>query len=315
MNKRIVIALGGNALLDPKADGSVAEQIRVIERSCEKIAQIIAQGYGVVVTHGNGPQVGNLLIQQEEAKELVPSLPLDVCDAMTQGQLGYWIQQKLREVLARRGLAKSVVTVVTQVRVDPNDPAFASPTKPIGPFYSESERLVLEQKGYVLRRVGQGARAWRRVVASPDPKEIVELEPIRALLEAGVVVIACGGGGVPVVCEDGHWRGVEAVIDKDLASALLAIELGAHVLLILTDVERVALHFGTPRQRLLERMSVREARKYLSEGHFPAGSMGPKVEAAIRFLEAGGERACITSLEKALEALEGRAGTEVYRGL
>ncbi len=312
-NKRVVIALGGNALLDPNTNGSIVEQIRTVERSCERIAQIIARGYRVIVTHGNGPQVGNLLIQQEEAKKLVSPLPLDVCGAMTQGQLGYLIQQKLREALGRLGLAKPVVTVVTQVQVDPNDPAFADPTKPIGPFYSERERPVLEQKGYVLKRVGKGMKPWRRVVASPEPKRIVEIESIRELVEAGSVVIACGGGGVPVVCEDGHWRGVEAVIDKDLASALLASELGVEILLILTGVEGVALHFGTPQQVFLERLVVREARKYLVEGHFPAGSMGPKVEAAIRFVEGGGERAYITSLERALEALEGRAGTEIYR--
>jgi carbamate kinase len=311
-NKTIVMALGGNALLDPKTNGSVVEQIRTIERSCAHIAQVIAWRYRVVVTHGNGPQVGNLLMQQEAAKELVPPLPLDVCGAMTQGQLGYFIQQKLREALARRGIAQPVVTVVTQVRVDPHDPAFADPTKPIGPFLTEHQRAALEQKGYVLKMVGQGAKPWRRVVASPRPKEIVEIESIRGLIAAGSIVIACGGGGVPVVCEDGRWRGVEAVIDKDLASALLAAELGAEILLILTDVERVALHFGTPHQVFLDRLSVREARKYLAEGHFPAGSMGPKVEAAIWFIESGGERAYITSVEKALEALEGRAGTEVY---
>nr|BAL58448.1 carbamate kinase [Candidatus Acetothermum autotrophicum] len=315
MNKTVVIALGGNALLDAQANGSVAEQIRTVEQSCARIAQIIAKGYRVVVTHGNGPQVGNLLIQQEEAKKLVPPLPLDICGAMTQGQLGYLIQQKLREALAQLGIVKPVVTVITQVRVDRDDPAFAEPTKPIGPFYSERERAPLEQKGYVLKRVGKGAKSWRRVVASPEPKEIVEIESIKELIEAGSIVIACGGGGVPVVCEDGRWRGVEAVIDKDLASALLAEELRAEVLLILTDVERVALHFGTPQQVFLERLSVGEARQYFAEGHFPPGSMGPKVEAAIRFLESGGERAYITSLEKALEALDGRAGTEIYRVL
>ncbi len=311
-NKTVVIALGGNALLDPKTNGSIAEQIRTIEHSCAKIAQIIAAGYRVVVTHGNGPQVGNLLIQQEEAQELVPPLPLDVCGAMTQGQLGYLLQQKLREALASFGIVKPVVTVVTQVRVERDDPAFAEPTKPIGPFYAERELPFLEQKGYVLRRVGRGAKPWRRVVASPEPKEIVEVESIKALLAAGSIVIACGGGGVPVVREDGRLSGVEAVIDKDLASALLAEELGAEILLILTDVERVALFFGTSQQVFLEKLSVREARKYLLEGHFPPGSMGPKIEAAMRFIEGGGERAYITSLEKAPEALAGRAGTEIY---
>ncbi len=306
-----MIALGGNALLDPKTNGSVAEQIRIIERSCEKIAQIVARGYRIVITHGNGPQVGNLLIQQEEAKELVPPLPLDVCGAMTQGQLGYLLQQELDEVLQALGVRLPVATVITRVAVAPQDPAFRRPTKPIGPFYSERERPTLEQKGYILEKVGKGARSWRRVVASPDPKEIIELGAIRALLETGAVVIACGGGGVPVVCEDGNWRGVEAVIDKDLASALLARELRAEMLLLLTDVERVALYFGRPQEVFLDRLSVSEARGYLLEGHFPPGSMGPKVEAAIRFIESGGERAYITSLEKAVEALEGRAGTEI----
>ncbi len=313
-NKTIVIALGGNALLDPNTNGSVAEQIRTIERSCARVVQIIARGYRAVVTHGNGPQVGNLLIQQEEAKRLVPPLPLDICGAMTQGQLGYVIQQKLREALAQMGIAKPVVTVVTQVWVDRDDRAFADPTKPIGPFYSERERPLFEQKGYILKRVGKGAKPWRRVVASPEPKEIIEIESIKELVESGSIVIACGGGGVPVVREDGRWRGVEAVIDKDLASALLAEELGAQILLILTDVERVALHFGTPQQIFLDKLSVQEARKYLAEGHFPPGSMGPKVEAAVRFVEGVGERAYITSLERAVEALEGRAGTEIYRG-
>lgn len=312
-NKTVVIALGGNALLDPNTNGSVVEQIRTVERSCERIAQIIAQGYRVVITHGNGPQVGNLLIQQEEAKGLVPPLPLDICGAMTQGQLGYLIQQKLSEALGQLGIAKPVVTVITQVRVDRDDPAFADPTKPIGPFYPERERPALEQKGYVLKKVGKGAKPWRRVVASPEPKDIVEIESIKELIAAGSIVIACGGGGVPVVYENGHWRGVEAVIDKDLASALLASELGAEILLILTDVERVALFFGTPQQIFLDKLSLSEARKYLSEGHFPPGSMGPKIEAAIRFIEGGGERAYITSLEKALEALEGRAGTEICK--
>lgn len=311
--KTVVIALGGNALLDPNTNRSVGEQIRTVERSCQRIAHVIAQGYRVVVTHGNGPQVGNLLIQQEAAKELVPALPLDVCGAMTQGQLGYLIQQKLREALHQLGLGKPIVTVVTQVRVREDDPAFAQPTKPIGPFYSERERPLLEQKGYVLKRVGKGHKPWRRVVASPEPQEIVELESIKALVGMGAIVIACGGGGVPVVSEGGRGRGVEAVIDKDLASALLAHQLGAEVLLILTDVERVALHFGTPEQVFLDRLSVLEARRYLAEGHFPPGSMGPKVEAAIRFVESGGKRACITSLEKGLEALEGRAGTEIFK--
>ncbi len=312
-NKTVIIALGGNALLNPNTNGAIREQMQTIERSCQAIMGIIQEGYQVVLTHGNGPQVGQLLIQQEEAKELVPPWPLDVCGAMTQGQLGYLLQQKLSEVLQRAGLPRAVITVITQVRVERDDPAFSHPTKPIGPFYSDTERSALEQKGYVLQRIAQGAKPWRRVVASPEPQEILEIESIKTLLAAGSIVIACGGGGVPVVRENGRWQGIEAVIDKDLASALLAQGLGAELLLILTDVEQVALHFGTPQQVFLKKLSAREARKYLLEGHFPAGSMGPKIEAAVRFVERGGESAYITSLRHAREALVGRAGTEICR--
>lgn len=311
-DKTVVIALGGNALLNPHVSGTVAEQIQTIERSCRVIAEVVKAGYRVVLTHGNGPQVGQLLIQQEEAKKLVPQMPLDICGAMTQGQLGYLLQQKLGEALEEACWAKPVVTVVTQVRVARDDRA--EPTKPIGPFYAERERPLLEEKGYVLKKIAKGMKSWRRVVASPEPREILELASIRALLKAGSIVIACGGGGVPVVREDRRLHGVEAVIDKDLASTLLAQELRAELFLILTDIERVALHFGTPQQRELDKLSSSEARKYLAEGHFPPGSMGPKIEAAVRFVEGGGERAYITSLDKAAEALEGRAGTEIYRG-
>lgn len=312
-NKTVIIALGGNALLNPNTNGAIREQIQTIERSCQAITEIIQEGYRVVLTHGNGPQVGQLLIQQEEAKKLVPPLPLDVCGAMTQGQLGYLLQQKLSEALQRAGLPRAVITVITQVRVERDDPAFSHPTKPIGPFYSDKERSALEQKGYVLQRIAKGAKPWRRVVASPEPKEILEIGSIKALLATGSIVIACGGGGVPVVRENGRWQGIEAVIDKDLASALLAQGLGAELLLILTDVEQVALHFGTPQQVFLEKLSLGEAKKYLLEGHFPPGSMGPKIEAAVRFVEKGGERAYITSLRNAREVLVGRAGTEICR--
>ncbi len=310
----IVIALGGNALVSPHGKGSLEEQIEAIGRSCQQIAQIVKSGSRVVLTHGNGPQVGQLLIQQEQAKDLVPPLPLDVCDAMTQGQIGYLLQQALVQALRWEGLMTCAATVITQVVVDPNDPAFRDPTKPVGPFYSKSEAEWLhESRGYVLKRVGNGHRAYRRVVPSPQPSEIVEWKVIRGLMEAGHVVIACGGGGVPVICEDGQLRGVEAVIDKDLASERLASALGAQVLMILTDVERVALRFGTPEQVDLERLSLEEAKRYLAAGEFPPGSMGPKMEAVIRFLENGGERAIITSLDRAQEALGGQAGTEIVR--
>jgi carbamate kinase len=305
----IVIALGGNALA---SRGGWEEQLEVIAESCREIVEIVASGARVVLTHGNGPQVGELLIQQEQASRIVKPLPLDVCVAMTQGQIGYLLQQVLQQQLCSQGLEVPVVTLITQVLVDPKDPAFEEPMKPIGPFYSESEAEKLRRtKGYILKRVGNDKRAYRRVVPSPRPLTILEEGCIRDLLASGHLVIACGGGGVPVISRDGRLEGVEAVVDKDLASERLATALRAHTLLILTDVERVALRFGTPEQIDLEKLTLKEAKRYLKEGEFPPGSMGPKIEAAIRFLENGGERAIIASLERACEALEGRAGTEI----
>ncbi|OGF55850.1 MAG: carbamate kinase [Candidatus Fraserbacteria bacterium RBG_16_55_9] len=310
----IVIALGGNALSSPHGKGSIEEQMEAIGRSCQQIARIVRSGTRVVLTHGNGPQVGQILIQQEQAKGVVPPLPLDVCGAMTQGQIGYLLQQALAQALRAEGLKVPVVTVVTQVVVSSGDPAFKEPTKPIGPFYSKSEAEWLHKsKGYVIKRMGSGHRAYRRVVPSPYPREIVEGRTICRLVTSEHVVIACGGGGVPVIREGGRLRGIEAVIDKDLASERLASALGAQALMILTDVERVALHFGTPEQINLERLSVEEAKRYLAAGEFPSGSMGPKIEAAIRFLGNGGERAIITSLDRAQEALAGQAGTQIVR--
>jgi len=312
--ERVVIALGGNAIKEPEARGTAEEQGAAVARSCAEIAEIVAAGYRVVLTHGNGPQVGNLLIQQEAAAKLVPPMPLDLCGAMTQGQIGYLIQQKLGERLLAKGISAPVVTVITQVLVHEDDPAFQNPQKPIGPFYTEERARELLEHGYVMKRVVSAARGWRRVVPSPDPKEIVELETIRALVAAGGIVIACGGGGIPVVRRDGKLEGIAAVIDKDLASALLAKQLGAEVLLNLTDVANVALNYGTPEQVDLRRLSLVEAKRYLAEGHFPPGSMGPKVEAAIRFLEDGGRRAIIASLGQAYRALQGLTGTEITPG-
>lgn len=314
ISERVVIALGGNALVSPEGRGELGEQLQAVRESACQIAQILAEGAQAVITHGNGPQVGNLLIQQEEGKRWVPPQPLDVCVAMTQGQIGYLLQQALQSALKERGLAIPVVTVVTQVLVDPRDPAFGEPTKPIGPFYSEQEAEELRRtKGYVLKRVGNGERPFRRVVPSPAPLGVVEEECVRQLVEAEHVVIACGGGGVPVVETPRGLEGVEAVIDKDLASERLATALGADTLLILTDVERVALRYGTPEQVDLEQMTAQEARRYLEAGEFPPGSMGPKVEAAVKFVENGGRRAVIASLTQAVEALRGRAGTTIVK--
>lgn len=310
MAKRIVIALGGNAILQRGQKGTAEEQMANVRMTAEAVVELVARGYEVVITHGNGPQVGNILIQHEEAKGRVPKLPLDFCGAESQGLIGYMIQQNIFNALAGRGIKKPVVTLLTQVEVSPGDPAFGKPTKPIGPFLSmEEAQRNMSEKGETW--VEDAGRGWRKVVPSPDPKAIVEAESINALVEAGHIVIASGGGGVPVIREkDGTLRGVEAVIDKDLAGAELAKEVKADVLMILTDVDRVALNYGKPDQRELDVLTVAEAKSYGAEGHFRAGSMGPKVEAAVRFVEAGGE-AVIGSLTKLLDCLEGRSGTKV----
>ncbi len=263
----------------------------------------------MVITHGNGPIVGNILIRNEAAREQIPPMPLDVCGADSQGGIGYMIQQTLQNLLRANGMPQQVATVITQVVVDANDPRFRTPTKPIGPFYSEDQARAFERsKGW--KTVQDAGRGWRRVVPSPMPMRIVEMPLIRTLFEAGHVVIAAGGGGIPVVeGPDGVLRGVEAVIDKDLASVVLALELGAESLIIVTAVDQVAVDFGKPTERWCDRMSVSEAMRHLNEGQFPAGSMGPKIEAAVWFLKAGGRDVCITSPRRIRDALAGRAGT------
>jgi len=317
LGKRVLVALGGNALREPGGKGTYEEQLEAVRKTAEQLAEMVARGYELVITHGNGLQVGYLLIQQEEGlKREVPAQPLDVLNAMTQGQIGYMLQQSLQNALRARGINKPVITVVTQVLVKPDDPGFENPTKPVGPCYTEEEaRRLVEEKGYVLKEVaGSGGKRFRRVVPSPEPLAIVEADAIKLMVDAGMVVVASGGGGVPVVERDGRLEGVEAVIDKDLAGEKLAEVVGADILLILTDVRKVKLNYGKPNERDIDAMSVEEAKRYLAEGHFPPGSMGPKVEACIRFLERGGEMAVIAHLEDALKALEGRAGTLIYRG-
>lgn len=307
---KIVIALGGNALEKEGSPATAESQLAIVEQACTYLAEIVKQEYQIALVHGNGPQVGRILLASEAAQQLTPALPIDVCDAMSEGYIGYHIQQAMRRAL--RGTAKEylpVVTVVTQVVVEAGDPRFQNPTKPIGPFYSEAEaRLLAEQKGYVMRE--DAGRGWRRVVASPTPRRIVEIESICGLWQSAIVV-ACGGGGVPVVeQEDGRLAGVEAVIDKDYAAELLAEQLDADLLLILTQPERVCLNYLRPGQVELERMTAAEAERYIAEGHFAPGSMLPKVEAALRFVRANpGKKAIIGSLYKAVEALEGRTGT------
>jgi len=310
--KLVVVALGGNAILQPGQRGTFDEQMYNVHATCEQLARMVAsEEYKLVVTHGNGPQVGNILLQNEAGKDVAAPMPLYVCGAESQGLIGYMIQQNLGNLLAESGKGDiPIATIVTQVVVDRKDDAFVHPTKPVGPFYSEAEASSLhEEKGYDVRE--DAGRGWRRVVPSPDPMEILEKEAIRRLVEARAIVIASGGGGIPVVREDGGVVGVDAVIDKDLAGERLAADVGASILMILTDVDSVRLHYGTPEETPLSRMTLEEAKRYHADGHFAKGSMEPKVRAAIRFVEAGGERAIITSLHKALDALNGAAGTTI----
>ncbi len=277
------------------------------------VADLVEAGNQVIVTHGNGPQVGAVLLQNEIAKEQVPAMPLDLCGAATQGQIGYMIQQSLTNILAERALPRPVVSLVTQVLVDENDAAFKHPTKPIGSFYTAEEAARFSaEKSWVMRE-DKARGGWRRVVPSPDPIRIVERAAIRALLDAEALVISSGGGGIPVVERAGKLQGVEAVIDKDLAGERLACDVEADTLMILTDVSEVALHFNTPDQVNLRCIALSEAKRYYGEGHFKAGSMGPKMLAAIRFLEDGGERSIITSLEMTGKAVQGLAGTIITR--
>jgi carbamate kinase len=307
--KTVVVALGGNAILQPGQVGTFEEQLFNIDGAMRRIAQLVEDGWRVVLTHGNGPQVGNLLIQNALAAKTVAPMPMDVCGAMSQGQIGYMAAQALANHLGKRRLAVPVVTLVTQVAVDPADGAFASPSKPVGPFYSESEarRMMLEE-GLAMRE--DAGRGWRRVVPSPEPKEIVELAAVRELLAGGALVVCAGGGGVPVARSRGALSGIDAVIDKDLAAALLAQELGADALLILTDVLQAYIDYGTHAQTALARVTASQMRAYAAAGHFKAGSMGPKVEACLRFALAGGE-AVIASLTEVGPAMAGEAGTHI----
>ena len=307
--KKLVIALGGNALQEAGKPATAQAQLEVVEKTSEYIADIVERGYEVIVAHGNGPQVGRIVIQNEVASASTPAMPFDVCGAMSQGMIGYHIQQGLSKVLRHRGINKNVVTVVTQVVVDKDDPKFKAPSKPIGPFYTEEEAKA--EKGYTMKE--DAGRGWRRVVASPLPVEIVELDAVKTLNDAGFVVVTVGGGGIPVVRnEAGDLEGVAAVIDKDLASEKLARDMDADALVILTAVEKVSINFKKPDQKDLDRMSAAEAKQYIKEGHFAPGSMLPKIEAALNFVESKpGRIAIITSLDKAVDAIEGRAGTTI----
>jgi len=303
----LLVALGGNALIREGEEGTISRQFANLRLPMRQIARL-SDRYRIVITHGNGPQVGNLLLQQESCDQ-VPPLPLEILVAQTQGQIGYMIESTLDEELAAAGFgSRHLVSLISYVVVGENDPAFRDPTKPIGPYYSEEQARLLP---WPVRRTPRG---YRRVVASPRPVTIVEKKEIRVLLDLDFIVICCGGGGIPVIREGRGFHGVDAVIDKDLASARLAAETGVDVFVIATDVPRVCLDYGTPEERTLERMTTAEAKRYLAAGQFPAGSMGPKVEAAVQFIEGGGRRAVICSIDAIDAAVCGSAGTEIVPG-
>lgn len=314
MTRRAVIAIGGNSLITDAAHRSVEDQYLAAAETDHHIAALVADGWDVAITHGNGPQIGFILRRSDLARHELHEVPLDVCGADTQGAIGYLLQQNLINDLRARGIDKAVVTVVTQVEVDRNDPAFRKPSKPIGSFMSaeEAEKRRVDEGWDVIEDAGRG---WRRVVASPRPRRIVEIDAIRSLLEAGFVVVGVGGGGIPVVAdENGDLKGIAAVIDKDSASAILAAEIDAELFLISTSVDQVALDFGTPDQRWVDRMTLEEAKARLAEGrHFAPGSMAPKIQAVIAFLEAGGSEALITSPANIERALAGETGTRIVR--
>jgi carbamate kinase len=314
--KTIVIALGGNAILSDGEGGDVEQQMLNMEKACRQLAPLVRSGNRVVITHGNGPQVGNLLIQQEESAAHVPKQPLDICVAMTQGQIGTMLQQVLDKTLRNEGVQRDVVTLVSHFVVAEDDPDFDQASKPIGPFFDASEKKRYEDQGHTVMEVQPGSdRPYRRSVPSPMPLRLLERRSLRALVGQGAVVIAGGGGGIPVVLEpDGSYRRVEAVIDKDLAGEKLAESVDADIYLVLTNVESVSLDYGTDRQRPLHEITVSQARQYFNDGQFARGSMGPKVMGCIQFVEFGGERAIITGLEWADTALAGHAGTHIVAG-
>ena len=319
---RLLIALGGNAIKQAHERGTTEEQFRNRMTTTKLIAEIVKkmkEEDRLIITHGNGPQAGNLLVQQETGKTVVPAQTMDVVGAMTQGQIGYMLQQTLANYLKDMGINVPVCAVVNQVLVSKDDPEFFgdAASKPVGDFFTEEEakRIKKEHPEYIIKKVKPaGERAWRRTVPSPDPMANVESEAIKRMVDAGIIVVASGGGRIPVVLDErGRYRGVEAVIDKDLAGERLVEVVNADVFLILTDVEKVKLNFGKSDEEGIDTMSLAEAREYLAEGHFLAGSMGPKVKACMRFLKWGGKKAIITSLDKALDALEGKTGTHIVR--
>ncbi|MDY0217900.1 MAG: carbamate kinase [Candidatus Cloacimonas acidaminovorans] len=313
MNKTAVLALGGNAIIKAGEKGTITQQFANTRESLSGIVELIKRGYHLSITHGNGPQVGNLLRQQEAGeKEGIPQLPLGVLNAATEGTMGYMIEQSLQNKLHRSGIKKRVITIISQVVVDKNDPSMLNPTKFVGStYYTAQQAEELHQKlGWILKE--DSGKGFRRVVPSPYPIQIIPAATIKELVDRGEIVIAVGGGGIPIyIEEDGTYEGVDAVIDKDFASSLLALEIKADLFVILTGVEKVAINYGKENQQDLDRMTVAEAKRYFAEKQFPAGSMGPKIQAAIDFLERGGSEVLITSIEKIVDAFEGKTGTRI----
>jgi len=308
MSKLFLIALGGNALIKADEVGTIHEQIKNIQNTCNELIDLIKEGHKIVITHGNGPQVGNILLQNEAGSIIynVPSMPLDVCVAFSQGFIGYIIEQQLKNLLIKNKIEREIVSLITQVLVDKNDPAFKNPTKPIGPYYTEEKaKEIMSITGSFFKEDPRG-RGWRKVVPSPKPIDILNKNIIKKIVEEGTIVIAVGGGGIPVFYDDdGYLKGIEAVIDKDLASALLASKINADEFIILTDVPKVYLNYNKPNQKALDYLTIKEAQIYLEEGHFSEGSMKPKVEACIKFLSNGGKFAKITSIEAFKNSNEG----------
>jgi len=312
---KIVVALGGNAILQRGEEGSAEEQFAHVTSAVARLVDLVSPGETILITHGNGPQVGDILLKNECAAETLPRMPLDVCGAESQGMIGYMLQQCMENALRARGIERSVISIITQTRVNPLDPAFSHPSKPIGPFFTREEADAhVREQGWSMHETGGGDARFRRVVPSPEPLDIIEHSSISALSDEGFIVIAAGGGGIPVYrTAEGALRGIEAVVDKDLAAEKLATGIGADILLILTDVPGVYLHYRTPEQRLLADVTVQDVCTWLAEDRFAEGSMAPKMRACMRFVEAGGQKAVITSLDLVDQALEGTAGTRIIR--
>ncbi len=311
--KIVVVALGGNAITREFEEGLIPEQFVNTRKSLDCVVRLVKDGYSVIVTHGNGPQVGNALIRVEESRNLVPPLPLGIIVADLEGGMGYMIEQSLQNKLHDAGLKKDVTTVLTQVIVDPKDPSIKNPSKFVGPFFRKEQVPGLEKKrGWIMKE--DKSRGYRRVVPSPVPQKIVEKKIISTLIENNILVIAAGGGGIPVYCDDRGWlEGVDAVIDKDHASALLGNEVGADKLIILTGIDKVAINYRTEKQQDFDTLTIKQAQKHYNDGQFPKGSMGPKILAAISFIKKGGKEVLITSIENVIDALEGKNGTRIIK--